>query len=191
MKRWRKGFSRGIKRFPRSERIMGNRIRQSILVLSLCLPGVEVYGEIYRYTDSKGEVHCVDDISRVPNQYRSQSKDAQSLPEVNVVGSPGAASRDALSTTNSQPADQLQRNTMRYNGTVEIFVTSWCGYCKQLEKFLDSQGIRYRAYDIEKDRDANNVYKELGGRGVPLTRVGSSVVRGYNPAAILRAVTNE
>jgi glutaredoxin len=80
---------------------------------------------------------------------------------------------------------------MRYNGTVEIFVTSWCGYCKQLEKFLDSQGIRYRAYDIEKDRDANNVYKELGGRGVPLTRVGSSVVRGYNPAAILRAVTNE
>lgn len=71
---------------------------------------------------------------------------------------------------------------------VEMFVTSWCGYCKMLEDILDKNGIPYTIYDVEKDESAAQVYRELKGRGVPLVRVGSKVVYGYNPDMVLSYV---
>jgi glutaredoxin len=71
---------------------------------------------------------------------------------------------------------------------VELFVTSWCGYCRRLEQFLDAKGVRYTRYDIEKDADARQRYQQLGVRGVPVTRVGAAVIIGYDPAAIITAV---
>ncbi|MRR58966.1 MAG: hypothetical protein EG824_12250, partial [Deltaproteobacteria bacterium] len=52
--------------------------------------------------------------------------------------------------------------------TVEIFVTSWCGYCRMMEKALDKKGVAYTTFDIEKDDRAAQIYRDLGGRGVPL-----------------------
>jgi glutaredoxin len=69
--------------------------------------------------------------------------------------------------------------------TVEIFVTSWCGYCKMMEKDLDKEGIAYTTYDVEKDDNAAKIYRELHGRGVPLVRVGSKVVFGYDPKTVI------
>jgi glutaredoxin len=167
--------------------VMGNRILPSIVMFCLCLSGMTAYAEVYHYTDSKGAVHFVDDISRVPEQYRGQMKNAQALPDVNVVGRPGPVTYES----STQSVDQSPRKTTSYSGTVEIFMTSWCGYCKKLATFLDTKGIRYTTYDIEKDSSANKTYRELGGRGVPLSRIGSTVVRGFNPEAVLRAVENE
>lgn len=68
---------------------------------------------------------------------------------------------------------------------VEMFVTSWCGYCKMLERILDKKGISYTTYDIEKDDSAARIFHKLGGRGVPLIRVGSKVVYGYDPETVI------
>jgi len=68
---------------------------------------------------------------------------------------------------------------------VEIFVTSWCGYCKMMEQVLDKKGIKYTTYDVEKDDNAAKIYRELHGRGVPLVRVGSKVVYGYDPETVI------
>ena len=168
-----------------------NKIVALVLALSLGALGTKAYAEFYHYTDSSGSVHCVDDISSVPEQYRSQLKNAQSLSEVSVVGIPGPSRDEALSAKDRQAVDQSRKKTVQYSGTVDIFVTSWCGYCKKMEQFFDTNGIRYAAFDIEKDGNANKQYKELGGRGVPLTRIGSSVVRGYNPDAVLKAIEHE
>lgn len=170
---------------------MKNKILALILAISLDVLGMKAYAEFYHYTDSKGSVHCVDNISSVPEQYRSQLKNVQSLSEVSVVGIPGSSRYEPPSTNDPQAADQPKKKTPQYSGTVDIFVTSWCGYCKKLEQFFDSKGIRYTAFDIEKDSNAHKQYKELGGRGVPLTRIGSSVVRGYNPDAILKVIERE
>ena len=142
---------------------MKNRILALFLALSLDTLGMKAYAEFYRYTDNGGSLHSVDNISSVPPQYRNQLKNAQSL----------------------------KKKTPQYTGTVDIFVTSWCGYCKKMKQFLDTKGIRYTAFDIEKDSNARKQYKELGGRGLPLTRIGSSVVRGYNPDAVLKAIERE
>jgi len=62
---------------------------------------------------------------------------------------------------------------------------------QQLATFLDTKGIRYTTYDIEKDGSANKTYGGLGGRGVPLSRIGSTMVRECNPEVVLRVVENE
>lgn len=72
--------------------------------------------------------------------------------------------------------------------TVEIFVTSWCGYCKMMEQVLEKKGIAYRTYDVEKDDRAAKIYRDLHGRGVPLVRVGSKVVYGYDPDTVISYV---
>jgi glutaredoxin len=100
----------------------------------------------------------VDDIEKIPEKYRDQVK-----------------------TTTTSPA-----SPRRTRARVEIFVTSWCGYCQKLEKFLKSKRIRYSRHDIEKSTSARRRYEKLGGMGVPVVKVGSHVIRGYDPDAILK-----
>jgi glutaredoxin len=57
-----------------------------------------------------------------------------------------------------------------------------------MERFLQEKNIPYILYDIEKDESAASVYHSLGGRGVPVVRVGEQVVFGYNPEAVMALV---
>ena len=68
----------------------------------------------------------------------------------------------------------------RFSGTVEIFVTDWCGYCKQAEAYMRSNNIAYVAYNIEKDKAAHQRFQELGGRGVPLILIGQHRMAGFS-----------
>jgi len=120
----------------------------------------------------------VDDISKVPQQYRRQLEDAEPLPELSVM--------DAIKPSGIQPVYEEKRKVA--NASVELFVTSWCGYCRKLEQFLDAKGVHYTRYDIEKDADARQRYQQLGVRGVPVTRVGADVIIGYDPGAIITAL---
>jgi glutaredoxin-like YruB-family protein len=71
-----------------------------------------------------------------------------------------------------------------FNGVVEIYVTSWCRYCRQAIDYLKSNGIQYVAYDIEKDSAARQKYEELGGQGVPFIIIGSNKMSGYSQEAL-------
>ena len=170
---------------------MRNTILALALAMSLDVLGVKAFAEFYHYTDSNGSVHCVDNISSVPEQYRSQLKNAQSRSTVSAAGTSDPSGDEPSSTNDPQAAGRPKKKTPRYNGAVDIFVTSSCEYCKKLEQFFEANGICYTAYDIEKDDNAHKKYKELGGRGVPLTRIGASVVSGYNPDAVLKAIERE
>lgn len=68
---------------------------------------------------------------------------------------------------------------------VELYVTSWCGYCKKLEKLLKEHHVSYERYDIEADPHAAEVFHSIGGTGVPVVRIGSDIVYGYDPDRIL------
>jgi glutaredoxin len=54
-----------------------------------------------------------------------------------------------------------------------------------MERFLKEKGISYVSYDIEQDSTAAKTFREMGGRGVPVVRIGSTVIRGYNPDAVM------
>lgn len=36
------------------------------------------------------------------------------------------------------------------DGTITMFSTSWCGYCRRLKSQLDTQGVGYREINIEE-----------------------------------------
>ncbi len=71
---------------------------------------------------------------------------------------------------------------------VEIFVTSWCPYCRGLEEFLQANQVQYKRYDIETDPEGAMLHQRLGAGGVPLIRIGSTVIRGFNERAISSAL---
>lgn len=69
---------------------------------------------------------------------------------------------------------------------VRILVTDWCPYCSRLEAFLIKEKIHYEKLDVEQSAEGKKLYTQLGRGGVPIVLIGSTVVRGFDKAAILR-----
>lgn len=91
---------------------------------------------------------------------------------------------DRIVVAGNESGQHLSKNAYT-RADIEVFVTSWCGYCRKMLGFLRDKGIPFTVHDIEKDSDAARTYRELGGSGVPVVRVGSHVVHGYNPEAVM------
>ena len=73
--------------------------------------------------------------------------------------------------------------------TVELYITSWCPYCKKAMNFFRSRGIPFVAYDIEKDADAARRKRQLASqRGVPFAVINGKRIHGYSEAGYLRAL---
>ncbi len=72
-------------------------------------------------------------------------------------------------------------------GTVTMYSTTWCGYCRRLKSQLDREGIAYHEINIEHDPEsAAFVEKANGGnQTVPTVRVlpaGGDEVVMTNPS---------
>jgi len=90
------------------------------------------------------------------------------------------------------PPDQVGQNTapkaapavqrqVRSN-QVELYVTSWCPYCKKAVQYFQDRGIAFTVYDIEKDPAAAQRKQSLDGRGgVPFAVINGTGVHGYAP----------
>jgi mycoredoxin len=65
-------------------------------------------------------------------------------------------------------------------GTVTMFSTSWCGYCRRLKSQLDREGIAYTEVDIERDPQSAAFVEEVN-RGNQTVPDGSAAT---NPSVI-------
>ncbi len=54
-------------------------------------------------------------------------------------------------------------------GTVTMFTTTWCGYCRRLKAQMDDAGVPYREVDVEAHPDAAELVERVndGNRTVP------------------------
>lgn len=54
-------------------------------------------------------------------------------------------------------------------GSVVMFTTPWCGYCRRLKGQMDREGVTYREVDIEQDPEAAQVVEQIndGNQTVP------------------------
>ncbi|HXE97706.1 MAG TPA: glutaredoxin domain-containing protein [Dongiaceae bacterium] len=93
-----------------------------------------------------------------------------------------AATGGTPSPAAEKPAASHEKE--RFSGTVEIYVTDWCGYCRRAQSYMKGKGIPYVAYDIEKDAAAMQRYKEMGGHGVPLIIIGSNRMSGFSQGTL-------
>jgi mycoredoxin len=55
------------------------------------------------------------------------------------------------------------------SGTVTMFSTTWCGYCRRLKSQLDREGIPFTEVDIERDRESAQFVEKVndGNQTVP------------------------
>jgi glutaredoxin len=83
-----------------------------------------------------------------------------------------------ITSTSSQAA------TPQTSHDVEIFLTSWCPYCKKAVAFFQDRNISTRIFNIEKDPVAARRKSELDPRkGVPLVVIDNQVIYGFSPKA--------
>lgn len=48
-------------------------------------------------------------------------------------------------------------------GSVTMYTTTWCGYCRRLKTQLDSAGIGYTEVDIEQQPEAAAYVEQVNG----------------------------
>ena len=48
-------------------------------------------------------------------------------------------------------------------GTVTMFSTTWCGYCRRLKSQMESAGVRYTEVNIEEHPDAASFVEQVNG----------------------------
>ena len=48
-------------------------------------------------------------------------------------------------------------------GTVTMFSTTWCGYCRRLKSQMDREGIAYSEVNIEEQPDAADFVMQVNG----------------------------
>ncbi len=83
---------------------------------------------------------------------------------------------------------QVVSEQTRASARVVLYATEWCGYCKQIRRFLDQKGIPYQAVNIDKDAQARKAYEALGGGGIPFVDVNGTLIREYSPEKIMAAL---
>lgn len=137
---------------------------------------------IYKWVDKNGTVHFTDspppsgsnakEINPEPNRLEGYGK----VPE----NRPAPRGRALPQATKIAHADLP---------IVELFVTSWCGYCKKAEAYFKKRKIPFVKYDIEKDRQAARRKASLTqSRGVPFVLIGEVGIPGYSEEAFDRAL---
>lgn len=157
-------------------------VRSLCTITILLLTFSTAIAEMYQWVDEKGVVTFSDTPPPVSKKSRKAAKvkiynDSDSTPTPARQTEPAART---VKMADAPPQPPTTAKKERFSGTVEIYVTEWCGYCKQAQRYMKNNGISYVAYDIEKDSAANKRHKELGGRGVPLIIIGPNKMSGFS-----------
>lgn len=149
--------------------------------------------EIYRWVDENGVVHFSDS----PTESISEAKEAEedSSPDPNTEDFSPPATETPKTTLDPNFFDTLDESRdepVTVNApTVEIYETSWCGYCIKAKNFFRSRGIKFKAYDIEKDKGAARRMMALTRRrAVPFVVINGQPIQGYSEQAYTQALQN-
>jgi glutaredoxin 3 len=73
---------------------------------------------------------------------------------------------------------------------VQVFGTSYCGFCRQTESLLEKQGIPFEKIDVTNDPDARAQLVEAanGRQTVPVIFVDGQPIGGYEE--LVRLIAN-
>ena len=135
--------------------------------------------QVFKYQDKTGVTHYVDSVEKVPAKYKSQLNSQSELPSISRVNT---GERRLYEDQPARPAYSRKN--------VEIFVTSWCPHCNNLEEYLLKEKIVFTKYDIEKSNKGKKLYQKIAkGSGVPVTRIGGEIISGFKPNVIKAALS--
>jgi glutaredoxin-like YruB-family protein len=156
-------------------------LRSTSLAASILLLTVSIAAaEVYRWVDDKGVVTFKDTPPPASKKHKKVKTYSDGAFDSGPAIPPASNVRPVKIAAATTASAVSHSKKVRFTGTVELYVTDWCGYCKKAKKYLTDKGVPFVAYDIEKDAAANERHKALGGRGVPLIIVGSHKMSGFS-----------
>ncbi len=151
----------------------------SLCFFTLLLPQISE-GEMYKWTDKYGAVH----FSDLPPQEPLAPQKVQTIPQdnrntkMNIIPAPRIEERKEKDNDSASMKGPIETKA---NPKVELYITSWCTYCKKAINFFQSRGIPFTTYNIEKDAAAARRKKQLTNRtGVPFAVINGQGIYGYS-----------
>jgi glutaredoxin len=148
-----------------------------ISFLFLFVFGSPASSQVYQWKDKEGNIHFSD--TPPPAGAEKAIKIRQ------VLESPGGI------TEGAGPSSRSLGEKRPYGRIyIVLYMADWCGYSKKAEEYLNSLGVNFVEYDVEKDIDKwREMMEKSGGRsGVPVIDVEGIIIKGYNPDSIKAAV---
>ncbi|MCK5419363.1 MAG: DUF4124 domain-containing protein, partial [Desulfobacterales bacterium] len=101
--------------------------------------------EIYRWVDENGVVHFSDSPTEIISEANEQEEVSSPDPNPEDNFPPTAETQNITLDPNFfDLLDESREDPVTVNApTVEIYETSWCGYCKKAKNFFRSRGIEF------------------------------------------------
>jgi glutaredoxin len=148
----------------------------------------EAWAQIYQYTDRNGNVIFSDKPPADANAKEKQLK------EEGVYWS--NQSEDDYPSNNEgresqSTAVRAEKRSRDYGGvTAVMYMTDWCGYCKQAGQYIRSLGAGLIEYNIDRDPGKKDEMKKKSGgsSSVPLIDIDGTIIRGFSRGAIRSAL---
>jgi glutaredoxin len=180
----------GTETFPERIPMMVRLAAILLLLAAVAFPAGDAEAKMYKWVDENGVTHFTD--TPPPDEVAEDS--VSTMPTVTYTPPPETSAGSSRSEAVRQKIDRIRptpRATSRRGRTpkVEMYSTSWCGYCKKAKAFFQGQGVSVAEYDVEKDKAAAIRMKRLGGgKSVPFVVIGDAKIQGYSEAAYLQAL---
>lgn len=141
-----------------------------LTLVTIIVFSINLNAEVFKFVDKEGKTHYVTNKKSIPKEYLKQTEKSLDLPEIGKTSKVDWEKK--IDTT--KPKKIKKHN-------VTVYVTPGCQYCKQLERLLTKNKVKYTRYDVSIDFLGQKKFAKLGGTGTPLMEVGDVVVRGYQP----------
>lgn len=118
--------------------------------------------------------------------YKCQSADGETIYSSIKCSSSAEIFVPAINNPPSHATPTIDKKTTEKKPhstpAVDIYITSWCPYCKKAMAYLRSKNIAFNAYDIEKNAQAKAKKIQLspGYSGIPLTVINGRILKGFS-----------
>ena len=139
--------------------------------------------EMYKWVDQDGATHFSDSPPADINS-SIETLPASTLPTAKTIEKDVGPQDNNYTENREHPSnagDSDAQKAIRKEPSVELYITSWCPWCKKAKSFFRSREIQFVEYDIEKDKEAARRKEQLDSRrGVPFAVINGKYVHGYS-----------
>ncbi len=148
----------------------------------------EAWGQIYQYTDKNGNVVFSDKPPADADAKEKKLKDDGVYWSNRSEADYPSYKDDKEAPSTSAREEKRTRDYSRV--TVVMYMTDWCGYCKQARQYIRSLGAGLIEHNIDRDQSKKEEMKKKSGgsTAVPLIDIDGIIIRGFSQSAIKAAL---
>ena len=75
---------------------------------------------------------------------------------------------------------------------IKIYTTPSCPWCEKTKEWLKEKGIKFKEHDVSNDeKSREEMIKKSNQMGVPVLDINGTIIVGYNPKEIKKALGND